>query len=48
MYQVQFTTNLTQNDWTNLGGPIATTNSTASASDFMFNSQKFYRIVLLP
>lgn len=48
MYQVQFTTNLAQNAWTDLGSPIAATNSTASAFDAMSNSQKFYRVVLLP
>ena len=48
MYQIQCTTNLTQNAWTNLGGPIAATNSTATASDSISNSQMFYRVVLLP
>jgi O-glycosyl hydrolase len=48
MYQIQYTADLTQNVWTDLGGPITATNSTATASDSISNSQKFYRVVLLP
>jgi uncharacterized repeat protein (TIGR03803 family) len=48
VYQVQYATNLTQSPWSNLGGPMAATNSTATATDTISNSQKFYRVVLLP
>jgi hypothetical protein len=47
-YQIQDTTNLSQSAWSNLGSPIAATNSTATASDSITNSQMFYRLVLLP
>jgi hypothetical protein len=47
-YQIQCTTDLSQGTWTILGGPIAATNSTATASDFITNSQMFYRVVLAP
>jgi hypothetical protein len=48
MYQVEFTTNLSQTNWTNLGSPIRATNFTWTASDTTTNSQKFYRIDQLP
>ena len=48
MYQVQYATNLTQSAWSNLGGPIAATSSTATATDTISNAQTFYRVVLLP
>ncbi len=44
-YQVQYTTNLTQDVWANLGGAIAATNSVATASDSITNSEMFYRVV---
>jgi hypothetical protein len=47
-YQIQYTTNLAQNAWTNFGSPMAATNSIATASDTISNSQKFYRVLLLP
>jgi hypothetical protein len=47
-YQIQYTTNLSRNVWVNLRSPIAATNSTASASDPITNSEMFYRIMLLP
>ena len=47
MYQIQYTTNLTQSAWANLGNPITATNSTTTASGVMSNSQQFYRVVLL-
>jgi len=47
-YQVQYTTNLTQPDWTNLL-IVTATNSTATASDALSSSvQRFYRTVWLP
>ena len=49
-YQVQFATNLmSQTSWNNLGDPVTTTNTTASATDVIGSDrQRFYRIVLLP
>ena len=48
MYQVQFITDLTQTNWTNLGSPIRATNFTWTASETMTNSRGFYRIDQLP
>ena len=47
-YQVQYTTNLNQRVWSNLGSPITATGPTAAASDYLTNAQTFYRIVALP
>lgn len=47
-YQVQYKTNLTQATWLNLGSPVTATNGIISVSDSMTNSQRFYRIVLMP
>jgi len=48
-YQVQYITNLTQLDWSNLDAAIITTNPTATASDTGSTSgQRFYRVLLLP
>ena len=49
-YQVQYTTNLSQTDWTDLGSPIAATNSTTTAFDLILSgpAQRFYRVALLP
>jgi hypothetical protein len=49
LYQIQATTNLAPANWTNIGGPITASNSTATNSQTIgVNSQHFYRIVLLP
>jgi hypothetical protein len=49
LYQVQSTTNLAQNNWTNLGGAFSTTNSSITTNDSTTNSlERFYRIVLSP
>ena len=49
LYQVQYTTNLTQIYWTNLGGVLSTTSSSITITDATAASaQRFYRIVLLP
>jgi len=49
LYQVQYTTNLAQNRWTNLGGVVSTANSSIMAADATTNSmERFYRVVLLP
>ena len=48
-YQLQFTTNLTQPNWTNSGNPLTATNTTATASDTSgADRQRFYRVILLP
>ena len=48
-YHLQFTTNLTQPNWTNSGSPITATNTTAAASDIVGpDRQRFYRVALLP
>lgn len=47
-YQVQYKTNLTEFGWDNLGAPIIATASTIYVPDSTTNSQRFYRIVLLP
>jgi hypothetical protein len=48
-YQVQCTTNLSQDGWVDFGGPITATDATIStADDATAGVQKFYRIILLP
>jgi uncharacterized repeat protein (TIGR03803 family) len=47
-YEVQYNTNLTATNWLILSGPTLATNGTACASDAVTNSQRFYRVVLLP
>jgi uncharacterized repeat protein (TIGR03803 family) len=47
-YQLQCTTDLTQTNWINLGSPISASGSTVTATDSMTNSQRFYRVVLVP
>jgi hypothetical protein len=46
-YQVQYTTNIAQPVWLNLGGPCATTNGIVTASDGVTNAQRFYRLMLV-
>jgi hypothetical protein len=47
-YQVQYTSNLAQNIWVNLGTPVTASGGTATASDAMTNSHRYYRIVVPP
>jgi hypothetical protein len=47
-YQIQYTTNLAGNIWTNLGPPIIATSSTAMVSDSVSNVQQFYRVLAVP
>jgi len=48
-YQVQFSTNLAQNQWFNLGPALATTNSPVAGADAASTSTaRFYRVELLP
>lgn len=47
--QLQYNTNLTSTNWLDLGSPIPATNTSVFASDSTAtNSQRFYRIRLLP
>jgi hypothetical protein len=49
IYQVQYRTNLIQENWQNLGGPITATNGTMSASDSTEpDAQRFYRVTVSP
>ena len=49
-YQVQYTTDLAQTNWTDLGSPITATNSTTTAFDLILSgpAQRLYRVALLP
>jgi uncharacterized repeat protein (TIGR03803 family) len=48
-YQLQFTTDLAQTNWTNTGAVVTATNTTAAATDSLTpDPQRFYRLVLLP
>jgi len=45
-YQIQYKTNLSQSTWSNLGGVITATNSTATASDSIGpDRQRFYQVL---
>ena len=49
VYQVQYTTNLAQAGWANLGNTVTATNSIVTASDAIGpDRQRYYRVVLLP
>jgi beta-mannanase len=47
-YQIQFSTHLTKGAWTNLGGVIVATNSSASTTDGFGDTTRFYRITTPP
>jgi hypothetical protein len=48
-YQLQYTTNLTQGPWLNLGSPLVGTNGAVTASDpSPTDPQRFYRLQMLP
>jgi uncharacterized repeat protein (TIGR03803 family) len=48
-YQLQYKTNLNSTNWFNLGSQITASSGTISASDLIAsNSQRFYRVILLP
>ena len=48
-YQVQYKTNLTDQNWLDLGGPITATNSRVTANDVVGpNAQRYYRIMMQP
>jgi len=49
MYQLQYTSDLTSTNWTNLGSPLPATGATLTASDSVTNApQRFYRLALAP
>jgi hypothetical protein len=48
MYRIQYTTNLVQNVWADLGDAIIATGSSASVSNTVSNLQMFYRASLIP
>jgi uncharacterized repeat protein (TIGR03803 family) len=48
-YQLQYTSNLSSSNWTNLGSPVTATGATLSTTDSLTNGpQRFYRLVLAP
>jgi len=48
-YQVQYSTNLTQTNWINLGSTISATNTSTTTNDLIgTNSMRFYRVVASP
>jgi len=49
-YRVQYSGDLSANNWTDLDGDISATGATASKTDMTLGdaSQRFYRVVLLP
>jgi hypothetical protein len=51
VYQVQYTTNLVQTNWINLGKPLIATNVNLTMSDtnaISSSPQRFYRVQVLP
>jgi uncharacterized repeat protein (TIGR03803 family) len=48
-FQAQYATNLTQTNWSSLGGPVIATNGFGSQTDSAPGStQRFYRVYLIP
>jgi len=48
-YQVQYSTNLLDTNWINLGSAVAPTNTTANMVDaYPMDPQRFYRIMVVP
>jgi hypothetical protein len=47
-YQVQYTTNVAQTNWMNLGSPLTATGAVMNVSDGLTNRQQFYRLLLMP
>ncbi|MGA2661663.1 MAG: hypothetical protein ABSH34_29625 [Verrucomicrobiota bacterium] len=49
MYQLQYNSDLSSSNWTNLGSPAAAAGTTLSTTDSVTNGPpRFYRAVLLP
>ena len=48
-YQLQYTSDLSSGNWTNLGSAVTASGATLSTTDSLTNGpQRFYRLVLLP
>jgi len=47
-YRVQYNPVLTTTNWTDLTGDVIATNNTASATDILTSSNRFYRVRVLP
>jgi hypothetical protein len=48
-YQLQFKSSLPSPTWSNLGAPVTATNAVVTVTDpFGSNTQRFYRVLLLP
>jgi hypothetical protein len=47
-YQVQYNSDLTDTNWTNLGSLITATNPVADVTDSLTNVQRFYRVIQVP
>jgi hypothetical protein len=47
-YQVQYISDLTATNWTDLGGLVMASNATAGLTDSITNSQRFYRVFQVP
>ena len=49
-YRVQYSGNLSPNNWTDLAGDVSATSATASKTDTTLSdaSQRFYRVLLVP
>jgi hypothetical protein len=48
VYQVQYSTDLSQTNWINLGALLTTGNYTLTSFDSCTNQQRFYRVLVLP
>jgi hypothetical protein len=49
MYQLQYNSDLSSSNWTNLGSPAAAAGTTLSTTDSVTNGpQRFYRLVRSP
>jgi len=49
MYQLQYTSDLSSSNWSNLGSAVTATGATLSTTDSLTNGpQRFYRLALLP
>ncbi len=47
-YQLQYNADLTETNWINLGSATTASNSITSATDAFTNSQRFYRVMVVP
>jgi hypothetical protein len=48
-YQLQYTSDLSSSNWTDLGSPVTATGATLNTTDSVTNGpQRFYRLVLSP